>query len=137
MSSKVTYRKQYTRCGKERCRKCKEGDGHGPYWYAYWSEKGRTISKYIGIHLPPGIDIERQTAGDVEAGKEVPLPAANQSSRINKAGTSHTSMGSAHGERLPLQLNTQAPRLFSPVQLRIERSQGDDGDAALIRPCHA
>src|SRR2546421_4964278 len=52
MSSKVTYRKQYTRCGKQRCHKCKEGSGHGPYWYAYWSEKGRTVSKYIGTHLP-------------------------------------------------------------------------------------
>src|SRR5579859_7899920 len=52
MSSKITYRKQFTRCGKERCRKCKEGTGHGPYWYAYWSENGRTISKYIGIHPP-------------------------------------------------------------------------------------
>ena len=51
MSSKITYRQQYTRCGKERCRKCKEGVGHGPYWYAYWSENGRTISKYIGIRL--------------------------------------------------------------------------------------
>src|SRR5205085_8115777 len=52
MSSKVTYRQQYTRCGKQRCRKCKEGPGHGPYWYAYYSEGGRTISKYIGIHAP-------------------------------------------------------------------------------------
>ncbi len=52
MNGKVTYRQQYTRCGKERCRKCKEGEGHGPYWYAYWSENGRTISKYIGIHAP-------------------------------------------------------------------------------------
>ena len=52
MKSKVTYRQQYTRCGKQRCRKCKEGPGHGPYWYAYYSEGGRTISKYIGIHAP-------------------------------------------------------------------------------------
>lgn len=52
MNGKVTYRQQYTRCGKERCRKCKEGTGHGPYWYAYWSENGRTISKYIGSRSP-------------------------------------------------------------------------------------
>ena len=51
-NNKVTYRQQYTRCGKERCRKCREGSGHGPYWYAYWSENGRTISKYIGTRLP-------------------------------------------------------------------------------------
>src|ERR1700756_4330238 len=56
MNGKITYRQQYTRCGKERCRKCKEGAGHGPYWYAYWSENGRTISKYIGIHLPAELE---------------------------------------------------------------------------------
>src|SRR6266487_2519961 len=69
MNSKVTYRQQYTRCGKQRCRKCREGDGHGPYWYAYWSEKGRTISKYIGSHLPA--DVAQQSQG--EDGARAPL----------------------------------------------------------------
>ena len=59
MNSKVTYRQQFTRCGKQRCRKCREGSGHGPYWYAYWSEKGHTVSKYIGVHLPEDIEAER------------------------------------------------------------------------------
>lgn len=57
MNGKVTYRQQYTRCGKQRCRKCQEGEGHGPYWYAYWSEQGRTVSKYIGIHLPADVQV--------------------------------------------------------------------------------
>lgn len=61
MNSKITYRKQFTRCGKERCRKCRDGEGHGPYWYAYWSEKGRTVSKYIGSHLPPDAEMTRHT----------------------------------------------------------------------------
>ena len=61
MNGKVTYRQQYTRCGKQRCRKCKEGAGHGPYWYAYWSENGRTISKYIGIHPPTDLVLTGQT----------------------------------------------------------------------------
>src|SRR5215469_13804100 len=64
MNGKVTYRQQYTRCGKQRCHKCKEGSGHGPYWYAYWSEKGRTVSKYIGTHLPE--EVERTQAEEVE-----------------------------------------------------------------------
>jgi predicted ATPase/DNA-binding SARP family transcriptional activator len=55
MNGKVTYRQQFTRCGKQRCHKCREGPGHGPYWYAYWSEKGRTVSKYIGSNLPEDI----------------------------------------------------------------------------------
>lgn len=66
MNGKVTYRQQYTRCGKERCRKCKEGDGHGPYWYAYWSENGRTISKYIGIHPPVEVVTQRVFSMSVE-----------------------------------------------------------------------
>jgi hypothetical protein len=45
---KVTYRQEHVRCGKERCRSCP----HGPYWYAYWKEEGRTRSRYIGRHLP-------------------------------------------------------------------------------------
>src|ERR1700681_1380005 len=58
MNNKVTYRQQFTRCGKQRCRKCKEGAGHGPYWYAYWSENGRTVSKYIGVNPPDGIELK-------------------------------------------------------------------------------
>jgi hypothetical protein len=45
---KVTYRQEHVRCGKDRCRSCP----HGPYWYAYWKEDGRTRSRYIGRHLP-------------------------------------------------------------------------------------
>src|SRR2546421_6880646 len=60
MNGKITYRQQFTRCGKQRCRKCREGEGHGPYWYAYWSEKGRTVSKYVGIELPMGSEAMQQ-----------------------------------------------------------------------------
>ncbi|MEO7020660.1 MAG: DUF6788 family protein [Ktedonobacteraceae bacterium] len=66
MNGKVTYRQQYTRCGKERCRKCKEGEGHGPYWYAYWSENGRTVSKYIGIHAPTEIAVQEAFSAQVQ-----------------------------------------------------------------------
>ncbi len=60
MQNKITYRQQYTRCGKERCRKCRDGQGHGPYWYAYWSEHGRTVSKYIGVSLPAEVVASRE-----------------------------------------------------------------------------
>ena len=66
MHNKITYRQQFTRCGKQRCRRCRDSDGHGPYWYAYWSEKGRTVSKYIGVSLPPEIIAERATMGETE-----------------------------------------------------------------------
>lgn len=45
---KVSYRQEHVRCGKQRCRTCP----HGPYWYAYWREGGKTRSRYIGRHLP-------------------------------------------------------------------------------------
>src|SRR6266436_5398564 len=63
MNGKVTYRQQFTRCGKQRCKKCREGAGHGPYWYAYWSENGRTVSKYVGLHPPAGIEVTHNEAG--------------------------------------------------------------------------
>jgi hypothetical protein len=42
----VTYRQERVYCGKE-CKGCP----HGPYWYAYWKEDGRTHTKYIGKEL--------------------------------------------------------------------------------------
>jgi len=46
-----TYRLERVRCGKESC-KCAKGALHGPYWYAYWSEGGKSKSEYVGKHLP-------------------------------------------------------------------------------------
>jgi hypothetical protein len=44
----LTYRQEQVRCGKAGCRSCP----HGPYWYAYWKEDGRTRKRYIGRTLP-------------------------------------------------------------------------------------
>src|SRR5947209_16477818 len=56
MDDKVTYRQQVNFCGKPRCRKCRDGIGHGPYWYAYrLTDTGRTVRTYIGKELPPGV----------------------------------------------------------------------------------
>lgn len=46
--ARVTYRQEQVSCGKTSCRSCP----HGPYWYAYWKEGGRTRSCYVGRHLP-------------------------------------------------------------------------------------
>lgn len=45
------YRLESVRCGKQGCR-CARGELHGPYWYAYWSEGGKTKSEYVGKHHP-------------------------------------------------------------------------------------
>jgi hypothetical protein len=44
----VSFRQEMVKCGKQGCTRCP----HGPYWYAYWREGGRTRSRYVGKHLP-------------------------------------------------------------------------------------
>ncbi|MDE3091319.1 MAG: hypothetical protein KGJ80_18285, partial [Chloroflexota bacterium] len=44
----ITFRYETVRCGKANCTRCP----HGPYWYAYWKEGGRTRSRYVGRMLP-------------------------------------------------------------------------------------
>src|SRR6266700_734088 len=109
MNNKVTYRQQYTRCGKQRCRKCKEGEGHGPYWYAYWSEKGRTVSKYIGAHLPDNVSL---------------LPGVS-------TPPNETPQGAAHPQN-------SAPilRVYLLGQFRIERYNGNEWSAIDSRAWH-
>jgi hypothetical protein len=50
-----TYRLELVSCGKDRCRKCAEGPGHGPYWYRYYRRGGKVVSKYVGKQLPAGV----------------------------------------------------------------------------------
>lgn len=45
-TSTITYRLEHVSCGKN-CKGCP----HGPYWYGYWKEGGKTRSKYIGKRL--------------------------------------------------------------------------------------
>lgn len=52
-SVRVTYHEQYRRCGKPACARCADhGPGHGPYWYAFWRDGGRTHSRYLGKQAP-------------------------------------------------------------------------------------
>ncbi len=59
---RVTYRQEFVRCGKTGCTTCP----HGPYWYGYWKQDGRTRSQYIGRHLPgqPLEAVEPDRGGD-------------------------------------------------------------------------
>ncbi len=45
-SGSITYRLERVSCGKG-CKGCP----HGPYWYGYWKEGGKTRSRYIGKRL--------------------------------------------------------------------------------------
>jgi len=57
MHGNVTYHQQISYCGKPRCRKCRDGIGHGPYWYAYRTENGRTTRTYVGKNLPANVQV--------------------------------------------------------------------------------
>lgn len=46
-------RQEYSKCGKERCKKCATGQGHGPYWYRYTYRKGGGHKReYVGKQKP-------------------------------------------------------------------------------------
>ena len=51
-ASAGTLRLEMVKCGKDRCKKCKEGKGHGPYWYLYFRRNGKLTSRYIGKMIP-------------------------------------------------------------------------------------
>ena len=132
MNSKVTYRQQFTRCGKQRCRKCKEGPGHGPYWYAYWSVSGRTVSKYIGIRLPETVEIE------LNEGK---LRQQHEAPGISSA---HPALGDIQKDMSPLAVSNAhtssdvpdkqpALRIYLLGQFRIERRTGNEWQAVASR----
>lgn len=57
----VSYQLKLIRCGKQRCRTCKSGSGHGPYWYASTSTNGRTAITYIGKKLPAELAAARRS----------------------------------------------------------------------------
>ena len=101
---KITYRQQIAYCGKPRCRKCRDGIGHGPYWYAYRTENGVTIRTYVGKHLPPEAQAQVETLQEQaqDAGH-----AALTTLTVNMTG-----------------LNYATVRLFVLGQFRLERRRG-------------
>src|SRR3989440_4162187 len=97
MDGKVTYHQQVSYCGKPRCRRCREGIGHGPYWYAYKVVNGRTIRTYIGKVLPPDIQ------ASLDGVHESPIPTATTSD-----------------------LKIATIRIYTLGQFRLERRDGPD-----------
>ncbi len=39
-------RLEWVKCGKERCKKCSTGTGHGPYWYRYLGKEAKQESPH-------------------------------------------------------------------------------------------
>lgn len=58
----VSYQLKPVNCGKSECQSCP----HGPYWYAFWKEGGKTRTRYIGKDLP---DQSRANPASTSAGE--------------------------------------------------------------------
>ncbi|QBD83155.1 tetratricopeptide repeat protein [Ktedonosporobacter rubrisoli] len=101
MNGRITYHQQVSYCGKERCRKCREGIGHGPYWYAYQTVNGHTTRTYIGKHLPP----------EVQA--SIASPASSTLAPTAAPG-------------LTPELETTSLRIYTLGQFRLERRSGHE-----------
>lgn len=44
-----SYQWEMVNCGKDRCKKCADGKGHGPYLYRYFRRGGRLTSEYVKL----------------------------------------------------------------------------------------
>ena len=88
----ITYQHQYRKCGKPSCSTCRTGQGHGPYWYAYWREGSRLRSGYIGKVHPDEESKSVLTAQFSEdlrvanAALEIPTPVIPEVSEIERSG---------------------------------------------------
>ncbi|MFT5222712.1 MAG: hypothetical protein ACI867_001018 [Glaciecola sp.] len=65
----VTYRQEHVKCGKRGCTRCP----HGPYWYGYWKQDGKSRSQYIGRRLA-GQELEPVQPGRAPTTPDVPEP---------------------------------------------------------------
>lgn len=122
----VTYYQQVSYCGKPHCRKCREGVGHGPYWYAYQTVNGRTIRTYIGKELPP-------------SARE--LHEAKQAHQRSSSGIATDAMNITNGNSAVTENKTSftpSYRFFVLGQVLLERRQGQTwhavDDAAWQQP---
>lgn len=73
------YQLETVRCSKPSCR-CATGAGHGPYWFAYWTERTRRCKRYVGKVLPAA---RGQRAGAAAGRSKTPRrPRAEPPARV-------------------------------------------------------
>jgi non-specific serine/threonine protein kinase len=84
----LTYAHQYRRCGKPTCLLCAAGGrGHGPYWYAYWREGGRTRSRYLGKLPPAGVASPATPSAGMAAPETLPPADARSTASVARPAT--------------------------------------------------
>ncbi|MBV9454956.1 MAG: hypothetical protein JOZ19_12705 [Rubrobacter sp.] len=60
------YLLEYVKCGRAvsgKCRRCREGELHGPYWYSYTWDGKKTVSKYHGKTRPGLAEVKENGNG--------------------------------------------------------------------------
>lgn len=83
----ITYQLQYRKCGKASCSTCRNGQGHGPYWYAYWREGSRLRSGYVGKIHP---HLQEQVTPQTNTDPVLPIPSlSDQAEQQRSAGILH------------------------------------------------
>jgi Predicted ATPase len=119
--SKITYYQQVTYCGKSRCRRCREGIGHGPYWYAYQMIDGRTARRYIGKNLPPDVETADLSSAKpyVASGEEMSLLSLSPAATDAVIDTIPLTLASPASEEAGFPSTIISPASDNPV-LRIK-----------------
>jgi len=115
------YRQEFTRCNKERCKKCQEGKGHGPYWYRYWWEDGKTRKKYVGKELPADLITEDITEEPIteDLTEDKTLPKTPQKTEAGAQVCPECSQ--ALGDDLS-KLEGRAGKIYHKTCLKVEES---------------
>lgn len=85
----VTYQLQYRKCGKSSCSTCRDGQGHGPYWYAYWREGTRLRSGYVGKVNPYQTIESNQERDEAIVNKVAGTASANEQRHTSELNTAH------------------------------------------------
>jgi tetratricopeptide (TPR) repeat protein len=134
-SGEIVYRQQRKFCGKSRCRKCREGIGHGPYWFATEMVNGKKTQVYLGKRLPPGV----QAAQSLPIHTAGTIPATSSSPSLAQREAGVAQIGRAHqGPLIGRDAEQQAMR---SLLLQVEQyrqpppaGQGRASDVSLAPP---
>lgn len=119
-------RKKMKRCGKPSCR-CNQGELHGPYWYAYWTQEGKKVSKYYGAALPP--ELARLVA------TEPPAPdVVERIERLRGAYASNPNIAHGHVEMVLSLLEDLRKAFLVPLELAEKEAKSAGSHTRLISP---
>lgn len=132
----ITYRQQKSFCNKPGCRKCREGNGHGPYWYAYQVINGRTTRTYIGKTLPANAQGEQ--TDPASSAHTTKLLQAAEKAPASPDTQPQPKTTTPQEEALPaLPVAQQQPGTHQPTKPTTKRPQKSAGRKQLGRPSAA